>query len=245
MNYMHSVFKREFLVFYRTSTGYVITGLYLLANSLFLWVIPGNYNTLTGGYASLDGFFSLSPWLLLFMVPALTMRMFAEEYRTGTIEPLLTKPAGSLKIVVMKYLACLTLLLTGFVPTIVYVFTTGFMAQPQFNIDWGFVIGGYFGLLFIGSAFVSVGLWASSKTNNQVVAFLIAFGVLFLFYDGFSQLASVAMLKWAEPLFMQLSFGEKYMRLGRGLLDSRDVIYFIAFSAMMLWLTKIQLNKKR
>ncbi len=242
---MHPVFKREFFVFYRTSTGYVITGLYLLANSLFLWIVPGDSNILSGGYASLDGFFTLSPWLLLFMVPALSMRMFAEEYRTGTIEPLLTKPAGSFQIVLMKYLACMALLIIGFIPTLVYVFTTGFMAEPAFNLDSGFIIGGYFGLLFIGSAFVSVGLWASSNTNNQVVAFIMSFGVLYLLYDGFSQLAQVAVLKWAEPLFLQWSFHERYLRLGRGLLDSRDALFFAAVTMLMLWFTKMQIDKKR
>ena len=171
---MFSLYIKEIKSFLSSIIGYIFMGVFLIISGLFLWVFPNIDNVLESGLADLQGLFSLSQFLFLFLVPAITMRSFAEERRTGTMDLLLTKPLTDMQIIWAKFLSCLTLLLIALIPTLIYVISIYFIGNPVGNIDMGSTWGSYLGLLFLGATFIAIGLFASSLTNNQIIAFIIA-----------------------------------------------------------------------
>lgn len=242
---MYALFKKEIILFFSSITGYLVAGVFLLVTSLFLWLIPGQMNIPMSGYASLEPFFWISPWVFLFLVPAVTMRLFADEKKSGTLEVLLTKPIGDWEIVVGKYLAGLVLVIVSILPTFVFVYSLHNMAQPVGNIDHGAIWGSYLGLFFLGAIYTSIGLFASSITSNQIVSFVISIVIIFIFYSGFDALASVPTLKFLSSLLVQFGIEEHYQSISRGVIDSRDLLYFVGVSIIFLSLTKIAITKKR
>lgn len=230
--------KKELRSFFSSATGYIVIGVFLLITGLFLWVFPGEYNILDSGYAQLDGLFSLAPWLYLFLVPAVTMRMFAEEKRNGTMELLYTKPLSELEIVLGKYLAGVVLVMLSLVPTIIYFFTVYYLAEPLGNVDSGAFWGSFIGLFFLAAIYVSIGLFASSLTENQIISFILAMFLCFVFYSGFDLVASL--FKSGKIISAIGAFGinQHYESMSRGVVDSRDVIYFLSVSALFVFSTK-------
>ena len=242
---MRSIFIKEINSFFRSIVGYVALLVFLIACGLFLWIIP-DYSVLTYGYASLERFFEIAPWLLLLLVPAVTMRSFADEFRTGTIEWLSTKPVTDIEIIVGKYLATLALIVFALVPTFVYVFTISNLSLPEVGLDTGALIGSYIGLFFLAATFAAVGVFCSSLTANQVVGFLIALLASYLLYTGFEQLSKLP--KFSEGIDYYLSMmGMEfhYNSISRGLIDSRDVVYFLSVIVLFISLTRFSLNSRR
>lgn len=238
---MFAIFRKEVNQFFSSPIAYIIMAVFLTAIGLMLWVFPDT-SLLDNGYADLGTFFNLAPYVMLFLVPAITMRSIADEVRTGTLEWLLTKPVGRWAIVGGKFLACWLLVGLTFLPTLLYYFSLRQLGNPPGNIDSAAVFGSYIGLLFLAATFVAIGLWTSSLNDNQVVAFVLGVFVCFLFYVGLSSLAGIESLGSIGYYVGYLAFDEQYRALGRGLIDSRNVAYFASLTAFFIFLTTQRLR---
>ncbi|MES2269117.1 MAG: gliding motility-associated ABC transporter substrate-binding protein GldG [Bacteroidota bacterium] len=238
---MLSILKKEITSYLSSLVAYITIGVFLLVLGLFLWVFPET-SILAYGYAGLESLFSTAPYLFMFLVPAITMRSLAEERREGTFELLLTRPLTNLQIVLGKYLAGVAIVLFALVPTLVYYFSVYTLGTPQGNIDTGAVIGSYIGLFLLGASFAAIGLFASSVSKNQVIAFTIAVFLCFFFYSGFDSLSAILSL---QNLGLQsLGINEHYQSISRGVLDTRDLMYFIVLIMFFLWLTLFVLHRQ-
>lgn len=244
MRGMYAVFKRELFSLLNSLMAYITIGVFLLALGLLLWVFPDS-SILEYGYAELNGFFSLAPFLFMFLIPAITMRSFAEERREGTYILLATRPLTVWQIVLGKYFSCFVLVLFALLPTLIYYYTIGQLGFPKGNVDTGAVIGSYIGLVLLGASFVAIGVFASSVTKNQVVAFAIAVFICFVTYNGFDALSKLFALRSVEGVLLGLSINEHYQSISRGVLDTRDLVYFITFSAVFLGMTKLLIGGRK
>ena len=221
-------------------------GVFLLSIGLFMWLIPGtDFNILENSYANIDTLFIIAPWFFMFLIPAVTMRSFAEENKTGTIELLLTRPITDFQIVLAKYSAGVILVLFSLIPTLVYFGSVYYMASPKGNIDTGGIIGSYFGLLFLCSAFVSIGVLASAISNNQIISFILAVIISFFFHFGFDSLSSFSVSGILPTVLSQIGINSHYASMSRGVIDTRDMIYFITLTAFFLLLTKFIIEKRK
>ncbi|MCU0357661.1 MAG: gliding motility-associated ABC transporter permease subunit GldF [Cyclobacteriaceae bacterium] len=234
---MRHIFIREFSAFLHSLIAYVVIGVFLTAMGLLVWVFPET-SVLDYGYADLGTFFSLAPYVFIFLIPAITMRSFAEEKRAGTMELLLTRPLTDGDIIGGKYLASLMLVVVSVLPTWVYYFSLRVLGDPPGNIDTSGVAGSYIGLLLLGSVFCAIGLIASAITTNQIVAFILAAFLCFLMFSGFESVSNLNL--WSTQVIIIKQFGIQYHyeSLGRGLVDSRDLVYFLSASAFFLLITK-------
>ena len=240
---MFAIYTKEINAFFSSLIGYIVIAVFLLVAGLFMFVFPDS-SLLEFGYASLGPFFTLVPNILTFIVPAICMRAFAEERQTGAIELLVTRPLTDTEIVLGKFLACLTLVVIALLPTVLYYVTLYQLGLPEGNIDAGGTIGSYLGLLFLAMAFVAIGLFASSLTSNQIVSFLLALAITFFCYFGFDLFATI--FDGGFSIFVQkLGMQEHFRSLGRGLIDSRDVVYFLSFTAFFLLLTVLSLERRK
>ena len=238
------IFRKELSSFFGLPIGYIIMALFLTAVGLLLWVFPGT-SVLDYGYAELNAFFMVTPYVLLFLIPAITMRSFAEEFRNGTIELLLTKPLGDWSLVLGKFLANWVLVLVMLVPTLFYYYTIYELGNPPGNIDSAAVFGAYTGLTLLSAVFVALSLWASSLNNNQVVAFVVGVFVNFLLYFGLSAIAGLSSLDALAYPLTWLALDDQYRALGRGLIDSRNVVYLLSWVFVGLFCTKLSLKTRR
>ncbi len=227
---MLSIFRKEIRSFFSSLTGYIAIIVFLLVNSLFMWVFPGELNLLDSGYAGLDTLFFLSPWVFLFLVPAVTMRMIAEEKRLGTIELLYSKPVSEREIIWGKYLASLILVLLSLLPCIVYYISVYILGETPGNLDRGGTLGAFLGLFFLAAIYASAGIFASSVTDNQVIAFILAVLICFVMFMGFDSFAYLPGLKELDEFVIGLGINEHYKSISRGVIDLRDVVYFLAIS---------------
>ena len=241
---MYYLVKKELNAFLNSLTGYIAIVFFLIATGFFLWISPGNYNLLEMGESSLTNFFILAPDIFLFLIPAITMRLFSEENRTGTLELLLTKPITEFKLVFSKFIAGLILVIVSILPTLVYYISVGEMGMSSWNIDSAATWGGYIGLLLLGGVFVSIGLFTSSISNNQVVAFMLSVAICFLFYLGFGFIASFFEAPY-DLIFLKVGIAEHYSSIQRGVIDSRDVIYYLSVITFFLMLTKLVLQSRK
>lgn len=223
---MISLFAKEIRSFFNSLTGYLVITVFLVLNGLFLWVLPGSFNLMDSGYASIDGLFMIAPWVFMFLIPAITMRMFADEKKAGTMEFLLTKPLTEIQIVSAKFLAAMALVFFSLLPTILYYFSIYQMGDPVGNIDGGATLGSYIGLFLLASSYVAIGLFASSTTDNQIVSFITSALIAFVFYMGFDSIAELDIFGDADLIIYSLGINEHYLSISRGVVDSRDVIYF-------------------
>jgi len=218
---------------------------FLLTNSLFLWVFNSDFNILNFGYASIDGLFVLAPWVFLFLIPAITMRSFADEKKSGTIELLLTKPLSDLQIIFAKYFAGLLLVVLSLLPTLIYFITVYWLGFPIGNIDTGATWGSYIGLILLGSAFVAIGLFCSAITDKQVLAFVLSVFICLFLYIGFEMLYSLELFGKIDLFIQRIGMNAHYISLSRGVVDTRDVIYFLSVIALFILLTKIMIEKRK
>ena len=188
---MLAIFKKEFNSFFTSTIAYLTIGMFLLINGLFLWVFDDDFNILNAGFADLTSFFYLAPWILIFLIPAITMKTFADEFRSGTIEILKTRPITNVTLVLGKFFAILTLLIIVLIPTFVYAYSIHELGNPVGNLDYGSISGSYIGLFLLASSFASIGIFTSTLSKNQVVAFLLGICMVFLFYYGFDAVSSL------------------------------------------------------
>lgn len=242
---MFTLYKKELNTFFSSITGYLTIIVFLVLTGLMLWVFSSSFNILDYGYAGIDGLFMIGPFLYLFLIPAITMRMFAEEKKNGTIELLLTKPLSETTIILAKFLAGLTLVAISLLPTLVYYFSVVSLGDPVGNIDTGSVIGSYIGLLFLGAVFVAIGLFASSLTSNQIVAFILAALICAFCHLGFESLYNMNFLGKAGLLVKSLGIAHHYASISRGVVDSRDVIYYLSAVVLFLMLTRVVLQSRK
>jgi len=242
---MISILKKELNSFLSSLTGYMVVLVFLILNGLFLWVFPGSFNLLDSGYAGLDGLFFLAPWVFLFLIPALTMRFFADELKTGTIELILTKPISEIKLVLGKYFAGLILCLIAMAPTLIYVLSIYVLGQPQGNLDWGATTGSYIGLIFLSGVYVSIGVFASSLTENQIVAFILSLFFCFFCFTGFEQIATLLSHTGMELSIEKLGISYHYNAISRGVIDTRDLLYFVSLISLFLFGSKLSLQSRK
>jgi ABC-2 type transport system permease protein len=242
---MIAIFVKELNSFLSSLIGYIVIAVFLLINGLFLWVFPLEFNILDFGYAGLDSLFVLAPFVFLFLIPAISMRSFSEEKRTGTIELLMTKPLTELQIISGKYLASIVLLLFTLIPTFFYYYTVHTLGFPRGNLDAGGIWGSYIGLLFLGSAFAAIGLFVSSLTNNQIVAFIVSVFLCGFFYFGFEFIYEFRFFGSFDLFIKSIGINEHYVSMSRGVIDTRDILYFLSFILIFLLLTKISLERRK
>ncbi len=240
---MYSLFRKEIKTFLGSLIGYLAVLVFLLVSSLFLWVFPGNYNIPDSGYATLEPFFSLAPWLYLFLVPAITMRFFADENRSGTMEILLTRPIADFKLVLAKFLAGMVLVLFSLFPTLLYFLSVYLLGNPIGSIDVGATWGSFFGLFFLATIYVAIGIFASSLTDNQIVSFILAMALSFIFYLGFEFVASSEIPYVFQQVLMWFSINEHFLSASRGVIDLQDVVYFLGMTFLFLYLTSMLIRK--
>lgn len=237
---MKSIILREIKSFFGSPVGYLVIGVFLIVNGLFLWVFEGDYNILNSGFADLSPFFTLAPWILIFLIPAVTMRSFSDERKQGTMELLLTKPLSIWEIVNGKFLGALLLIVLAIIPTLIYVKVISDLGLPEGNIDLGSTIGSYFGLLFLIAAYSSIGIFTSTLSENQIVSFIIAVFLCFFFYYGFEAVA--ALFPGFSQIIAVFGMQNHFKSISRGVIDTRDVLYFISITILFLSLTVYQLK---
>jgi len=239
---MGSVFKKELRQFFSSLTGYIAIIVFLLVNGLVLFVFEDNI--LDFGYATLDRFFELAPWILLLLIPAITMRSFSEEFKTGTFEILQTKPLTRWQIVSGKYLGSLVVVLIALLPTVIYIFSIQRLSSTA-GLDSGATIGSYIGLIFLAAVFTAIGVSMSSFTNNAVVAFIISLIVCVLLYYGFNAISRLPVLNSGADYYVEMAgIDFHYRSISRGVIDTRDLIYFLSVVFLFLVITNKNLQKR-
>ncbi|RAJ16389.1 gliding motility-associated ABC transporter permease subunit GldF [Olleya aquimaris] len=237
---MLAILKKEINSFFASPIGYLVIAIFLLLNGLFLWVFKGEFNILDNGFADVSTFFLLAPWILIFLIPAVTMRSFSDEKKQGTLELLLTKPISTLQLVLGKYFGAFILIIIALIPTLLYVYTVYQLGNPVGNLDFGSTLGSYFGLLFLVAAYTAIGVFASTISDNQIVAFIIAVFLCLFFFIGFEGIADVTSSNFIDNLGMNAH----YKSMSRGVLDTRDIIYFLSVAVLFIALTKFNIKKQ-
>jgi len=242
---MLALFKKEIYGFLNSLIGYIVIIVFLLVIGLFLWVVPLQFNVLDFGYASIDGLFILAPFVFLFLIPAITMRSFADERKSGTLELLMTQPLTDLQVILAKYFAGVILVIFSLLPTLVYFFSVYHLGLPPGNMDLGGMWGSYIGLLFLGSTFVAIGIFSSSISDNQIVSFIIAVFLCAFFYIGFELFYTFILSGRTGLLIQSIGINAHYSSISRGVIDTRDLIYFISISVFFIMLTKLSLESRK
>ena len=240
---MWAIAKRELFIFFSSGIGYLIIGAYISVTTLFLWFFDSDFNLLNAGFADLNSFFILSPWLLMFLIPALCMRSFSEERRTGTLELLLTKPLTRWQIILGKYIGAMLLVMIVFLTTFIYFLPVYDLKLNSIPLDWGSTFISYLGLILVSSVFVAMGLLTSLMTKNQVTAFMLALILCFVQFFLWKGIADLMLDAKTYNLFNQLGIFEHYLRLRQGLISIKDLIYFIALNYILLNLSSYVLLK--
>ncbi len=241
---MLSILRKEIRSFLSSLIAYVVIIVFLIAISLFMWVLP-NYNVFDMGYANMDTLFSMAPWVFIFLISAITMRSFSEEKKSGTIEILTTKPLSDMQIILGKYFAGVLLVLFSLIPTLLYFYTIYKLGLPVGNIDSGATWGSYLGLLFMASCFVSIGIFSSSITDNQIVSFIVSMFLCYVFYNVFDLFADFKMLGSFDSLVASIGINSHYQSISRGVIDSRDLLYFISFITVFIYATKTVFGSRK
>lgn len=242
---MWALFNKEISGFFSSLTGYLVIVVFLLLNSLFMWIVPGQFNVIDNGYANLDSLFAIAPWVFLFLVPAITMRMFSEEKRSGTLDLLYTRPVSELQIILAKFLASWALVLCALIPTLIYFWSVSRLGSPAGNMDMGGTWGSYTGLLFLGGIYAAIGMFASSLTGNQIVAFILAVFLSFLMYLGFEFLSGLAEAGRTVFLISRMGISYHYNSISRGVIDSRDILYFAGVILLFIVSTRTVLQSSK
>ncbi|MFI5219162.1 MAG: gliding motility-associated ABC transporter permease subunit GldF [Bacteroidia bacterium] len=243
---MFSLLQKEINTFLNSLIGYIVIVVFLLTLSLFMWVFPDTqFNVFDSGFSNIDSLFILTPWVYMFLIPAITMRLFSEEKKSGTIELLLTRPLTELQIVLAKYFAGFILVLFSLLPTLLYYLCIYNLSAPKGNVDSGAIWGSYIGLLFLGGGFTAIGLFASSISDNQVIAFVIGLFLCFIFYSGFESISGFIPSAGISNIIYQWGISAHYSSMSRGVIDTRDAVYFISMIAVFILLTKTILESRK
>ncbi len=241
---MFALIRKEINTFFASTVGYLVIAIFLILNGLFLWIFKGEFNILDSGFADLSPFFQIAPWILTFLIPAITMRSFSEENKLGTLELLLTKPFNATQLILGKYLGALLLIGIALLPSLSYVFTIFQLGNPIGNIDYGSTLGSYIGLLLLCTTYTAIGIFSSALSNNQIISFLVAVFLSFIFYFGFSGLANYDILGSWDYIIEQWGMQLHYERINSGVIDTRDVFYFLSITTLFLVLSNAFLTQK-
>ena len=241
---MISILLKEINEFLDSLIAYVVMGIFLIGIGLLMWIFPGT-NVLDYGYASMETLFSLGPYVFMFLIPAITMKSFAEEKRGGTIELLYTLPFRHKDIIGGKFLAGFILVIFSIVPTFIYYFTLSYLGNPVGNLDTAGIVGSYIGLILLGGTFTALGVFSSALTGNQIVSFILAAFLCFCFYTGLDAIASINIWSDTSYLIRQLGIASHYESLSKGLIDLADLAYFISMITLMLYCTSVILNLQK
>ncbi|MBT3570966.1 MAG: ABC transporter permease subunit [Flavobacteriales bacterium] len=241
---MITLYKKEISIFFSTIIGYLIIGFFLLISSLILWHDISEINILDNAYASMDSFFSIAPLIFLLFIPSVSMRVFSEEFNTGTIETLITKPISSFEIVTAKFFAVLSLVIIAILPTITYVISIYFLGETTGNLDLAAVVGSYIGLLLLSSIFSSISVYASSLSSNQIVAFILAIIMSSFFFFGFDILSQLPYLQIVDLILQKIGISYHYNMMSKGLLKVSDLVYFMSVSLLFIKLTEVVIKNK-
>ena len=239
---MLAIFKRELTSFFASPIGYLVIGLFLVVNGLFLWVFKGAFNIFEYGFADLSKFFLLAPWIFVFLIPAITMRSFSEERKLGTLELLYIKPISIWQTVLGKFLGICSLAFIAILPTVLYVFGISALGTTQGNLDMGLIWGSYFGLFFLVAAYAAIGLFASAITKNQIVAFLAGVLICFALYYGFEALSTIFTGGNSVLFIENLGMKSHFEGIAAGVINTRDLIYFISLTVFFLFLAVLHLK---
>jgi ABC-2 type transport system permease protein len=240
---MFAILKKELHSFFSSPIGYLVIGIYLLANGLFLWVFKGDFNILHAGFSDLNSYFFLAPWIFIFLIPAITMRSFSDEISNGTLEILKTKPITNWQLIIGKYLGSLLLVILAIIPTLIYVYSIYQLGNPIGNINFGTTLGSFIGLLFLASSYTAIGVFSSTISKNQIVSFLIAVCIsLFLFY-GFEVISNNKLI--GNFNLSQVGINEHFNSISKGVIDTRDLIYFASVTFFFLFLTKKSIQNEK
>ncbi|MEI6019758.1 MAG: gliding motility-associated ABC transporter permease subunit GldF [Bacteroidota bacterium] len=245
---MFVLYIKEIRSFLSSLIGYVSIGVFITMIGIFMWIMPtegGGYNVLDNGFANIDPLFYIAPWVYLFLIPAITMRSFSEEKKNGTIELLLTRPLSDLQIVLAKYLAGFSLVIVSLLPTLIYYYSVHQLGAPKGNLDTGGMWGSYIGLLLLGAGFVAIGIFASAISENQVIAFIMALILCLFLYMGFEFIAQSNVLGKLSPMVKSFGINDHYISLSRGVLDTRDALYFLSIIAVFNLFTKLVLESRK
>lgn len=240
---MWALYKKELTGFFGSLTGYIVIISFLMANALFMWLLPGNIFEM--GYAAIDPLFINAPYIYLLLIPAITMRAFAEEKKAGTIESLLTKPLSDIRIILGKYLAGFTVVFFSVLPTLIYVLSIYQLASPKGDIDLGGIWGSYIGLLLLGSVYIAVGIFTSTLTENQIIALIYSVVICLFLTWGLDMIAQFNSVKIIDLLIINLGISEHYNSISRGVIDSRDIAYFISADIAFLYAANLMLQKRK
>ena len=238
------MYRKELTYYFSTPIAYIVIALYLLTISLMLWVVPGEWNIIDSGYAQAEGLMQISPWLLLLLCPALTMRLFAEERQTGTWDVLRSKPVPLANIVLGKYFAAWTIVVVAQLPCLVHYAAVYALAEPVGNVDSGAFFGGFLGLLLVSAALTAIGMWASTLSKNQIVSFLIGFVACFLMYYGFDLLASLLPPQISQMWVSWFGLNFHLHSIELGVIDLRDLVYFPSVSILFIVMSILSLKDK-
>jgi ABC-2 type transport system permease protein len=244
---MFILYLKEIRSFLSSLIGYVAIGVFISIIGVFMWLIPSEsagMNVLENGFANIDPLFSLAPWVYLFLIPAITMRTFSEEKKTGTIELLLTRPLSDMQIILAKYLAGFTLVLISLLPTLVYYYSVSKLSDRA-GVDVGGMWGSYIGLMFLGAGFVSIGVFASAIAENQVIAFIMALLLCFFSYNGFEYLSASGIFGKSAAMIKSLGINHHYLSMSRGVVDTRDVLYFLSIITIFNLATRLILQSRK
>ena len=241
---MFALYIKEINSFLSSLTGYIVILVFTTLNGLFLWVLPGHMNILDGGYATLEPLFYISPWVLLFLIPAISMRMIADEKKNGTLDLLYTRPVNELQIALAKFLSTLTLSVIALIPTLIYFIAVGKLGATPYNLDIGGTWGSYIGLVLLAAVYAAIGIFSSSLTSNVIVAFMVAVLFCFTAYAGFDYLGELMQSSVLGAKLSLLGIDAHYQSISRGVIDSRDIIYFLSAIGIFVYLTNLKLKSR-
>ena len=242
---MASIFFKEINAFFSSFIGYIVIGVFLILIGLVMWVFPDS-SILDYNYATLDQLFYIAPMIFMFLIPAISMRSFAEENQTGTIELLVTRPLRDIEIVLGKYFAALVLVIFALIPTGLYYYSVHQLGSPVGNLDTGAIMGSYLGLVFLAAAFVAIGLFSSAVTESQISAFILALFLCFLFYWGFDFFSRLPIFFGkVDDIVQMIGIDYHYKSISRGVVESRDVVYFFSVIGFFIALTMTALGMRK
>lgn len=242
---MKSILLKELNSFFSSPIAYLVIAVYLIINGLFLWVFKGDFNILHAGFADLNSYFFLAPWIFMFLIPAITMRSFSDEINTGTIELLKTKPLTNWDLIIGKFLGSLILVLIAILPTLVYIYSIYQLGNPVGNIKFGATFGSFAGLLFLASTYTSIGIFSSTISKNQIVSFIIAVFISFILYYGFEALADFNSFGNLDYTIQNFGMNAHFNSISKGVIDTRDLIYFVSITCFFLLLTNYRIQHEQ
>ncbi len=241
---MFSILKKEIRSYLSSLIAIITIVVFLVANGLFLWVFKET-NILDAGYANIDPLFDLAPLIFIFLISAITMRSFSEEKKSGTFEILTTKPLTDMDIIMGKYFAGLIIVIFSILPTFIYFYTVYKLGLPEGNLDTGAIWGSYMGLILLSAGYVAIGLFSSIVTDNQIVSFILGMFLCFFFYSTFDYLGSFSFFKDTDFFIEWMGISYHYRNISKGVIDSRDIVYFLSLIGLFLWLTKIIFSSRK